>query len=139
MMGWRGWRAAGLAALFAALGCADGESPEDGRYDLRTLFGEPVPYVDTLGCCIYTGGHLRLESAEYDLRLYFQNKNNQLVDTAFETGEYTLHGGALGFTPRSANFPLSLFGATLSHDTIRLSLGGDGPGAADQFPAVFVR
>lgn len=126
--------------LLLAVGLAcSASSPEDGYYRLRTLKGVPVPFDDTQGCCIYTGGFLRLGDMEYDASIFFQNRNNSLVDTAFENGGYRLRGDSIRFDPAGGNFPLSLFGAARSGDTVHLFLGGDGPGAADQFDAIFVR
>ena len=125
-----------LLAVAAWLGCSD-TAPEDGFYRLRELNQTPVPYTDTLGCCIYSGGYLRLGGADYDVRIYFQNKQNFLSDTAFEVGSYRVQGDSLTFTPQSANYPLSLYGAVRQKDTISLWLGGDGPGASDQFHALF--
>ena len=127
-----------LSLLILGLACSDPE-PEEGLYRLRVLNDVPVPYVDTLGCCIYTGGFLRLASSQYDVRIYFRNRQNLLVDTAFETGQYRLRQDSLVFEPSSANYPLSLFGAVRDRDTIRLRMGGDGPGASDQFDARFWR
>ena len=126
-------------SLFAlGLACSAPE-PEEGLYRLRVLNDVPVPYVDSLGCCIYTGGFLRLASREYDLRIFFQNRQNLLVDTAFETGHYRLRQDSLVFEPSSANYPLNLFGAVRDRDSIRLRMGGNGPGATDQFDARFWR
>jgi hypothetical protein len=127
-----------VSLLVLVLACSTPE-PEEGYYGLRLLNGVPVPYVDSLGCCTYSGGFLRLANAGYDLRIYFQNRQNFLVDTAFETGSYRVRGDSLVFDPRSANYPLSLYGAVRHRDTIHLRLGGDGPGAPDQFEARFWR
>ncbi len=129
----------GLLALAAGIACGSSTGPQEGTYQLQSLRGTALPYVDTLGCCTYTGGRLELDGQEYDLRLYFQNNTNALVDTAFERGTYAADGDSLAFTPLQANYPLSLYGAVRQRDTIRLALGGDGPGAPDQFPAMFVR
>ena len=67
------------------------------------------------------------------------NASLSLVDTAFERGTYTARGDSLAFIPLQGNYPLSLSGAVRQRDTLRLALGGDGPGASDQFPAVFIR
>ncbi|MBK7924047.1 MAG: hypothetical protein IPJ95_10525 [Gemmatimonadetes bacterium] len=132
-------RRMGLLCLAAGLACGSSTEPEEGTYRLHSLRHTPVPYVDTLGCCTYTGGRLALDAQDYDLRLYFQNNTNALVDTAFERGTYTARGDSLAFTPLQGNYPLSLSGAVRQRDTLRLALGGDGPGASDQFPAVFIR
>jgi hypothetical protein len=124
--------------LVGGLACS-ASSPEEGYYRLRTLNDVHVPYDDTQGCCIYTGGFLRLDNTEYDVSIYFQNRNNSLVDTAFENGSYRIRGDTILFDPVGGNFPLSLFGAARSGDTIQLRLGGDDPGAADQFDALFKR
>ena len=132
-------RLCGTLGLAAGLACGSSTEPAEGSYRLRSLRDTPLPYVDTLGCCTYTGGRLELGGSAYDVRLYFQNNPNALVDTAVERGRYTVHGDSLSFAPTQANYPLSLYGAVRQRDTIRLALGGDGPGAADQFPAVFIR
>ncbi len=127
-----------LIGLAVWLACSE-SAPESGMYRLRRLNQTAVPYDDTLGCCIYTGGYLRLADADYDVRIFFQNRNNLIIDTVFEVGSYRLFGDSLAFTPRSGNFPLSLYGAVRQGDTISLWLGGDGPGASDQFRADFSR
>jgi hypothetical protein len=129
-------RAVILLALLAA--CGD-QGPGATVYQLRQLNDAPVPYVDTLGCCIYQGANLRLDNGDYDARLWFQNRLNGLSDTAIEVGNYRVSADSLFFTPTTATVPLSLYGATRSGDTLRLKLGGNGPGAVDQFSAVFVR
>lgn len=127
-----------LLAVAAWLACSE-SAPEDGFYRLRELNHTAVPYDDTLGCCIYSGGYLRLGGTDYEMRIYFQNKQNFLSDTAFELGSYRSNGDSLAFTPRSANYPLRLYGAVRDADTISLRLGGNGPGAPDQFHALFRR
>jgi hypothetical protein len=129
-------RAVILLALLAA--CGD-QGPGATVYRLRQLNDAPVPYVDTLGCCTYLGGNLRLDNGDYDARLWFQNRLNGLSDTAIELGNYRVSADSLFFTPTTANLALSLYGATRSGDTLRLKLGGNGPGAVDQFSALFVR
>jgi len=69
----------------------------------------------------------------------FQNKNNQAVFTVAEQGSYSLGGTSIEFVRSSGDFPLSLFDARLEGSSIRLMLGQDGPGAADQFRALFNR
>jgi hypothetical protein len=125
-------------ALTCLLACSESE-PEEGRYQLRELRHTPVPYVDTLGCCTYTGGYLRLSQAEYDIRIYFHNRQSLVSDTAFETGSYYVRGDSLVFRPAQGNQPFALFHGTRSADTITVLLGGDGPGAQDQWPSRWVR
>jgi hypothetical protein len=131
---------AARAVILVALLCACGDQgPGATVYRLRQLNDAPVPYVDTLGCCIYQGANLRLDDGDYDARLWFQNRFNGLGDTVVELGTYRVSADSLFFTLTTANFPLSLYGATRSGDTLRLKLGGNGPGAVDQFSALFLR
>ncbi|MDZ4863933.1 MAG: hypothetical protein SGJ01_10855 [Gemmatimonadota bacterium] len=131
--------AARTVALLALLAACGDQGPGATVYQLRQLNNASVPYVDTLGCCIYQGASLRLDNGDYDARLWFQNRLNGLSDTVVELGNYRVSADSLCFTPTTASLPLSLYGATRSGDTIRLKLGGNGPGAIDQFSALLVR
>lgn len=130
---------ASMTIVLVLLAACGDQGPGATVYQLRQLNDAPVPYVDTLGCCVYDGGNLRLDDDAYNVHIWFHNQGNALSDTAFEVGGYQLSGDSLFFTPTSANVPLSLYGATRSGDTVRLKLGGDGPGAVDQFSALFTR
>ncbi len=120
------------------MACSSTAPAEAGVYRLRRRRDTTLPYVDTLGCCTYRA-LLRLDGEDYEARIFFLNPPNTTTLEAFELGRYHRRGDSLDFVPASGNFPLSLYRAHLQADTIRLSLGGDGPGAADQYPAVFWR
>jgi len=98
-----------------------------------------LPYDHVIGCCIYSAGSLALHSGRYEASITVQNKNNQAVFTVAEQGSYSLGGTSIEFVRTSGDFPLSLYDAHLEGSSIRLMLGGDGPGAADQFRALFSR
>lgn len=140
---------AGRAALWwtlvivAGLACGDATGPEsvEGNYALRTLNGEPLPYDnDMLGCCFYLSGALRLASDEYRISITARNFGGTDPFTVTEWGRYQVTGAAVTFAADSFDFvPLLLSPATVVGDTIALGLGGEGPGAPDQFQARFVR
>jgi hypothetical protein len=121
----------GLAA------CASG--PEEGSYALVQLNDAALPYDHELGCCIYLSGTFDLHSEQYRVSITFQNKQSLAESTLHERGEYSYPGPRLTFAPTAADFPFSLFDGSLTGDTLRVRFGGDGPGAMDQFRAVFVR
>jgi hypothetical protein len=120
---------------------ASGPSAIEGVYTLRRLNDEPLPYDhEGLGCCTYLGGTLDLEAGSYAAALTARTRNTSLVFTAMEWGTYTLQASSLTFAPDSADVsPLLLDVGTVSGDTLRVAFGGEGPGSADQFHAVFVR
>ena len=133
-----------LVAIIAGCLGACGSNPAgpgsvEGTYRLAELNGQSLPYDHVPGCCIYTGGSLVLHSERYEASITFQNKNNQGVFTVGEQGSYSLGRTSIEFRPANADYPLSLYDAHLEDSSIRLFLGGDGPGAADQFRAFFQR
>jgi hypothetical protein len=117
--------------------CASG--PEEGDYALVRLNDAPLPYDHELGCCVYLSGSFVLSGEEYTAAIRFRNKNTSVETTFHERGDYDYAGPRLSFAPTAADFPFSLYNGMLTDDTLRLQFGGDGPGAADQFRAVFVR
>jgi hypothetical protein len=129
-----------LAGVF--LGCNGGSGPSstDGNYRLISLRGTPLPYTDVQGCCTYESGGLELREGDYTVNLRVHNDVNQQTSLAYEAGRYRRDGDSIRFNPLSANITWFLLGqATVVQDTVRLSLGGEGPGAPDAFPAVFVK
>ena len=132
--------AAAFAVILACCSTPTGQDEVVGRYRLVSLEGFSLPYQPTFGCCIYTGGSLVLESESYEMGISATNRNNFLEFTATEIGTYRFEGdGALTFTPTGGDQPLFLHGARFSAGVITLDIGGDGPGADDQFRAVFNR
>jgi hypothetical protein len=128
----------GIAASVAA--CAATTSPVDieGVYQLVELNGEPLPYDDQpYGCCIYTDGILTVEPDRYQLSLGFRNKQNGMVGISREFGSYSVNGRSMSFDWGGGDFHHRLYDAQIDGATITLYLGGDAPGAADQFRAVF--
>ncbi|MFW6079243.1 MAG: hypothetical protein ACODAE_06465 [Gemmatimonadota bacterium] len=112
----------------------------EGTYELVALNGEPPPFDHELGCCIYTAGGLILESGEYEASVSGQNKNDQMVFTVTERGTYdVVDGGAIVVEPSETGSRLALHDLLVAGDTITLFLGGDGPGADDQFHARYER
>lgn len=127
------------ACLAGCGGSPGGPSSVEGTYRLLELNGRSLPYDDVVGCCIYSAGSLALQSGRYEASMTFQNRNNQRVSTVGEQGSYSLSGASLEFVRTSGDVPLALYDAHLEGSGIRLMLGGDGPGAADQFRALFNR
>lgn len=128
-------------ALFLLLSCGDSTGPEavQGFFRLTHLRGVPVPYVDPMGCCVYESGSLDLDQFDYTITTIARNKADTAHFSVFESGRFFKSGDSLHFTAENGNLiDFQLGHATLRHDTIRLSLGGEGPGAPDAFPAVFV-
>jgi len=121
------------------LACADSTSPVDviGVYQLMELNGEPLPYDDQPGCCVYTHGELTITADGYEFAIGARNKNNGMVWTSTEFGTYSISGNSINFTWSGGDFHHRLYGAQIDGATITLYLGGDAPGAADQFRAVF--
>jgi hypothetical protein len=113
----------------------------EGQYTLRQLNATPLPYDhEGLGCCTYLSGTLDLEDGEYRMSITARNRNNGLVFSPTEWGDYALRGTSVTFAPDSfavQGFLLDV--GTASGDSIRVALGGEGPGAPDQFQALFVR
>jgi hypothetical protein len=69
-----------------------------------------------------------------------RNKADTAALTVFETGRFSQSGDSLLFTVESRNLiDVHLGHATLVRDTIRLSVGGEGPGEPAAFPAIFVK
>jgi hypothetical protein len=147
-------RAAGTMTMFALGACilvacalaacgndASGPGAVEGVYDLRRLNDEPLPYDhEGLGCCTYLSGTLDLEAGSYTAALTARNRNTGLVFTATEWGTYTRQASSLTFTPDSVDVaPLILDVGTVSGDTLRVAFGGEGPGSADQFHAIYLR
>jgi hypothetical protein len=133
-----------LLLLTVLPGCNDAGGPGgfEGTYQLASLNLLPLPYDHALGCCIYTGGSLTLGASSYTVAMTFQNKNNGMVATVNENGTYTVNAAnaaALVFQRAGGTFTMNLFNALVTGRTIRVQLGGNGPGAADQFAAAFSR
>jgi hypothetical protein len=85
-------------------------------------------------------GGLTLAASEYTASITAQNFAGTEPFTATEWGTYTLEGAVLTFVRDSFDLvPLLLSPATVSGNVIELGLGGEGPGAPDQFRAGFVR
>ena len=132
----------GALVLFLCAACGDSNGPRgvEGFFRLTHLRGEPVPYVDPLGCCVYVSGSLELDEFDYTITTIARNKSDTTLFSVFESGRFYQLGDSLHFTRESGNLIDFLLGhATLVNDTIRLSLGGEGPGEPDAFPAVFVK
>lgn len=128
-----------VAAGFVAA-CSDPMAPSlPGTYTLSTLKGEPVPYDDPAGCCIYLSGRLDLTDTNYAISITFVGKISQQLGVVSETGTYDRAGAALLFTRSAGDIEFNLYDARFTDGGITLFWGGDGPGAADQFHAVFAR
>ena len=136
-------RPALVLCLVAGLACGDDGGPGsvEGNYLLQTLNGEPLPYDnDGLGCCSYLAGALILDAGEYTIGITARNFGDTDRFTVTEWGTYATNGTTLTFAPDSFDLvPLLLSPGTISDGTIVLGLGGEGPGAPDQFQAAFVR
>ena len=137
-------RGIGVVAVTASClaGCGGsptGPSSVEGSYRLVELNGQGLPYDHLIGCCIYSAGSLALQSERYEASITFENKNHHGVSTAAEQGSYSLSGTSIKFVRTAGDFPLSLHNAHVEGSSIRVMLGGNGPGAADQFRAVFSR
>ncbi len=130
-----------LAAAAFSVSCSDPASsgPVEGTYELASLNGQPLPYDHALGCCVYLAGRMILTADAFQLTVTSRNKNNQLVSDVSGTGTYTVSGTAVTFQQTKGDLAFHLYDARVSGGTMTLALGGDGPGAADQFRAVFVR
>ena len=128
--------------LFLFVACDDSTGPDgvSGLFRLTSLRGVAVPYTDPLGCCVYESGTLDLDELDYTLTMISRNKNDTTPFSVFESGSFYKSGDSLHFTFETGNLiNFNLGHATLVNDTIRLSLGGEGPGEPDAFPAVFVK
>jgi len=127
----------------SVMSCGDAISPDSvaGRYALRTLNGAPLPYDhEGLGCCWYLAGALTLTVSQYTVAITARNFNGTDPFTATEWGTYAVQAAGLTFVADSFDLvPLLLSPARVSGDVIELGLGGEGPGAPDQFLARFVR
>ena len=137
-------RALPLGLLLALAGCSsDPLGPAvNGQYSLVSLNDAALPYDHGgLGCCVYQSGSITLQAGSYTISVTAQNRNTLLVFTESEWGTYTQNGASLSFTPvgHSANGYFGLSTGTVSEASVRLSFGGEGPGSADQFHAVFTR
>ena len=131
-----------LFPLFLLVSCGDATGPQGvhGFFRLTHLRGVPVPYVDPLGCCVYVSGTLELDQFDYTITTVARNKADTAHFSIFESGRFFKSGDSLHFTAESGNLiDYHLGHATLRNDTIRLSLGGEGPGEPDAFPAVLVK
>ena len=133
-----------LALLLPLAACSsDPLSPAvNGQYSLVRLNDAALPYDHGgLGCCVYLSGSITLDNGTYIISVTAQNRNTLLVFTESEWGTYTQDGASLRFTPvgHSANGYFGLSTGTVSEDSVGLSFGGEGPGSADQFHAVFAR
>jgi hypothetical protein len=129
--------------LVAGLACGDDGGPGsvEGNYALQTLNGEPLPYDnDGLGCCWYLSGALALDAGQYTISITARNFGDTDPFTVTEWGAYVSSAAALTFAPDSFDLvALLLSPAAVTGDTVALGLGGEGPGAPDQFQARFVR
>lgn len=128
------------AALLLLSACSSDTtgSRVEGTYTLVELKGQPLPYDDGTGCCIYQGGSLALSGGRsYTVSITARNRTTQATFTVTESGDYLRSGDRLQFTREQGTFGAALHDARLEGGAIRLSLGGDGPGAADQHAAVF--
>jgi hypothetical protein len=132
-----------VLCVVAGLACGDDGGPAsvEGDYTLQALNGEPLPYDnDGLGCCSYLAGALILDVGEYTISITARNFGDTDPFTVTEWGRYAANGPTLTFAPDSFDLvPLLLSPGTISAGTIVLGLGGEGPGAPDQFQAGFVR
>jgi hypothetical protein len=117
--------------------CADGIVAPQGTYHLVMLNDQGLPYDDTLGCCIYVSGSLDMQATQYDVGITLRNKNNGIEATVREQGTFVVDGAAIAFQPTAGDVAMHLYGAVVEGNTISLALGGNGPGAADQFSALF--
>jgi hypothetical protein len=117
--------------------CDDGIVTPQGTYRLVMLNDQGLPYDDTLGCCLYVSGSLDLEATQYVVAITLRNKNNDIEATVREQGSFAVDGAAIAFQPTGGDVAMHLYGAMVGGNTISLALGGNGPGAADQFSAVF--
>lgn len=131
-----------LAVLSATAIACDGDpagpaAAVEGTYQLVALNGEPLPYDDALGCCIYTAGDLTLDGGRYEASVMAQNKNNGVVFTVTERGGYDVDGSGIVLDPSEDGQRLALYDVRVDGDTITLFLGGDGPGAEDQYHGRF--
>jgi hypothetical protein len=133
--------ALGACTLVACGNDASSPSAAEGFYTLRRLNDEPLPYDhEGLGCCTYLSGTLDLDAGSYAAALTARNRNTGQVFTATEWGTYTRQASSLTFAPDSVDItPLILDVGTVSGDTLRVAFGGEGPGSADQFHAVYLR
>ena len=133
----------GVLVVVAGLSCSDAADPDsiEGTYGLSTLNGEPLPYDnDGFGCCWYLAGTLTLVDGEYTIGITARNVGGTDPFTVTEWGAYASSDAMLTFAPDSFDLvALLLSPATISGDTVALGLGGEGPGAPDQFQARFVR
>lgn len=134
---------AAVAMMALAFACSDVDGPStvDGEYMLSQLNGATLPYDhEGLGCCMYLDGRLELGDSHYTAWITAQNRNTSLVFTASEQGTFEQDGNTITFTRVSFHEqPLLLSSGTIRQGVITLWLGGEGPGAPDQFEAVFVR
>jgi hypothetical protein len=136
-------RFGGAAVLAAVIGCGAGptEPDLDGTvYELSTLNESALPWDhEGLGCCTYLNGELRFLEGLYTASLTARNRNTGVTFTVIERGTYH-QGSVITFVRESYEVqPLLLDVGLPREDEIRLSFGGEGPGSADQFRAVFVR
>ena len=132
-----------VLCIGTAMSCGDvaGARSVEGRYTLRTLNGSSLPYDhEGLGCCWYLAGTLTLTASMYTADITAQNFAGTEPFTATDWGTYTVEGAVLTFVSDSFDLaPLLLSPASVTGDVIELGLGGEGPGAPDQFLARFVR
>ncbi len=141
----RGFVAATLFACIPLAACgADPFAPQSaqGVYELRTMNDESMPYDHAgLGCCTYLSGAFELGNrARYTMTITARNRNTRLVFTAAEWGAYEVRNSVLTTTADSFDVaPFLLDVGSISRDSIRVAFGGEGPGSADQFRALFVR
>ena len=136
-----GWVIPIVLAITAACGDTLGPDEISGVYDLRKMNGRPMPYDhEGLGCCTYLNGALKLESRRYVISITARNRNNGIVTTATEWGQFQLQTTHVVFERDSFDVaPFLLDTALIQQDTISMAFGGEGPGSPDQFDASFVR
>jgi hypothetical protein len=126
-----------LLVLSFVTACGDGIVAPQGTYRLVLLNEQGLPYDDTLGCCIYLAGSLDMQAPLYEVAITLRNKNNGLEATVSEQGSFVVDGAAIDFQRTDGDVAMHLYGAMIDGSSISLALGGNGPGAADQFSAVF--
>jgi hypothetical protein len=129
-----------LAVATLTTACSDSTAPTvEGAFGLTALNAQPLPYDDSLGCCVYLAGRMSFARDRFEIVITSRTKFNQQIADATGAGIFNQHGSALTFQQDAGDVPFLLADGQISADTIRVALGGEGPGAPDQFHAIFVR
>jgi len=128
-----------VAALATACSESTAVPTVEGTFGLTALNGQPLPYDDSLGCCVYLAGRMSFARDRFDILITSRTKFNQQIADVTGAGIFKQHASALTFQQDVGDAPFLLFDGHVSADTIRVALGGEGPGAPDQFHAIFVR